>query len=366
MGNVKAKNRRMSTDQMRPRSDTAERWKEMQRAFVRKKLLQSGQPLTPEQLDERVLVLSDSGRMKEQCFGSVLRGMDDAVAAVADEREARAQGIRNRNERQVCIERMATEFDSIQNVEVKLVLCQLKRELLQSVFGAMYRYVNLKRFDYGPYHVALIVGNVVLDWDNTSLVIPRLVSAEDNWIFEGNVHQSVVGSDSFFTDLSLRAGPERTGQQFDTIVEQLTNIKMEKEQLVHELVAVAVQYNTKHTYGFFSNNCQHFVRDCLHVMGVRDKDELFDGRLRDHAAVLMKEGLKGCEEFNSHQDLDEYVRENLQNMNQSELEFCLCHYLLFHAFHKASPKEAWQCQEDTCLQSHVEKRLQDSKRIELD
>ena len=164
----------------------------------------------------------------------------------------------------------------------------------------------------------------------------------------------------------MRAGAAETGQHFDTIVEQLTNIKMEKEQLVDELVAVAVRYNTKFTYGLFSSNCQYFVRDCLHVMGIRDKEELFDGRLRDHAAVLMKEGLKGCEEFNSHQDLDDYVRENLQDMNQSELEFCLCHYLIFHAFQKASPKEAWQCQSHTCLQSHAEKRLQDLKRTELD
>ena len=363
--NSKSGNRWTEESEMNPQRQNEEERRKKGRERVRQKLLKSGHALTPEQLEEMVLVLSDRERMKERYFRPVLKSMDDAVASVADEKGAHAHGIRNRRGRDECIERLLKEFDNVQHVEVRLVLCQLNRELAQNLARTMNRYV--KNLDYGPFHAALVIGGVVLEWDDSSLVIPRPATAKDDWIFRGSVHQPVVGSGSFLKDLPLRAGAAETEKHFDTIIEQLTNVKKEKQQLVDELVDVAVRYNTKHTYGLFSHNCQFFVQECLQVLGIRDKAEMFKGRLREHAEVLMKEGLVGstCEEFNSHQELDDYVRQNLQTMNPSELELCICHYLIFHAFHKASPKEAWQCQSHTCLQSHVEKRLQDSKRTEL-
>ena len=360
-----SKSRNQQADEEETEMDPQdERRQEKNRALVRKKLQSSDLRLNSTQLDEMVLDLSDHKRMKEKYFHSILKGMDDAVALVVEEREAHADGIRNRKEMQMCDERIATELNNVQEVEVELALCELNGDFMKMVASAMHKL--MKPFDYGPHHAALVIGGVALEWDNSSLVIPRRATAEHDWAFKRNVHQPVVGSENPLKDLPLR-DRAKTGQHFDTIVEKITNIKMEKEQLVDELVAVAVRYNTKHVYRLFSHNCQHFVRDCLHVIGITDKEEVFSDRLKGHEAVLDKEGLKGstCEEFESHQDLNDYVRKNLRNMNQSELELCLSQYVFFHAFHNASPKEAWQCQEDKCLQSQVEKKLQDSKPTEL-
>ena len=354
-----SKSKKRQTDDNKMSSQEERRQEEL-RECVRKKLLKFGQS---EQLEESVLALSDCREMKETYFRSLLKEMDDAVAAVADEKKAHELGIRNLPQKQGCIRRLTNEFDNVQNVEVRLVLCQLNGALVQNLASTMHRFV--KRFDYGPYHAALIIDDVVLEWNDSSLVIPRRNTEEDDWISERNVHHPWGGSTNSLRDLPVRAEADKTRQHFDIIVEEIKHITMEKLQLIDALAEVAVQYNTKHTYGLFSNNCQHFVRDCLHVLGITNMEEVF--RLEDHKVILNKEGLKGskCEEFNSHQTLDDYVKENLQNMNESELELCICHYLHFHTFQKASPKEAWRCQSHTCLQSHVEKRLQDFKPTEL-
>lgn len=197
--NSKSGNRLTEESEMDPQRNNEEQRQKKGRENVRQKLLKSGHPLTPEQLEEMVLVLSDRERMKEKYFRSVLKSMDDAVASVADEKGAHAHGIRNLAGRDGCLERLAKEFEHVQNVEVRLVLCQLNRELAQNLARAMNKYV--KNLDYGPFHAALVIGGVVLEWDDSSLVIPRPATAKDDWIFQGNVHQPVAGSGSVLKDL---------------------------------------------------------------------------------------------------------------------------------------------------------------------
>ena len=78
-----------------------------------------------------------------------------------------------------------------QNVEVRLVFYELSGVLAKKLASALHGFVKCS--DYGSFHTALVIGGVVLEWGDWSLVIPRPATAEDDRIFKGNVHQTVVG-----------------------------------------------------------------------------------------------------------------------------------------------------------------------------
>ena len=315
--------------------------------------------------------LSNHERMKERWFGHLLRIADRAVETV--KREAtdfeEAGGFHNQADRTGSRERIAKQLRSVQSLEIRLLLYQLKDEtLLQGIAISFGRYMD--KFTYGPFHAALQIGNVILDWGPESLVIPRLQDpasayqpqggAEPGPLFEANVHQRNSDPVVMVSDIPLRAGAERTRELFNEQLDIAVDISQEKKYLIDEVVTMAVKYNTKFHYGLFTCNCQHFVVDQLSSLGITDPEKAFEGKLKQHADLLKQRGEREVEveEFNSHQELDEYVCQHLDTMEREDLEFCHCHYLLFHCWQTKRPNEgAWQCDPGTCQHRNIKQRL---------
>ena len=314
--------------------------------------------------------LSDHDRLKEKWFGHLLRITDQAVEYVRQEASDYEEvgGFHNQSEKMDSGERIRSELQPVQDLEVRLLFYQLRDEtVIHNVAKALSRHMD--NFAYGPFHAALQIGNVILDWGPGSLVIPRYQipesghegqdAAEQQPIFDASVHRRSCDPVVVVSEFPLRAGAERTRECFNNQIQIAAHISQEKKDLIDEVVTMAVKYNTKFRYGLFSCNCQHFVVDVLSSLGITEPDSIFEGKLKQHGDLLMKWGEKvKVEEFNSHQELNEHVAQHLDAMEREDLEFCHCHYLLFHSWGVRLPNEgAWQCDRDTCQHSNIKQRL---------
>ena len=312
-------------------------------------------------------ILVDKEKTKEMFFRHLIakqkKVTQEAVSGIQSDAEAYGErGFRNAEEQREAKQRVATRLREAGNLQVKVLLYELNQdEWKKSILRKVNRYV--KQFQYGPFHVALQIGDMILEWDVLSVVFPRQIthaSGPENTIFSGNVHHVEELASTQFSQISVRSDAAATIEGYTDHVNSVVELGERREILLDELARVVVLYNRKYEYGLFSCNCQHFVTDVLQVLGIKDM-ELFQGKLRvkQHLDLLTMRGTSvPFYEFNSHADLDKYVRDNFDKLSDDDLEFCHCHYLLFHAWQKKRPHiQAWQCPKHACYFTAVDLKL---------
>ena len=310
--------------------------------------------------------LSEKEKFKKQYFVPLQKRAASAMRVTFEEAKAfgrsASSGYPNESTKQGSQDRITDEIQAVKKLEVHLLLYELKDEhLKQETAKFFHKYVH--SFTFGPYHAALKIGDMVLEWDDSSLIIPRPASDKEDTtgrtlVFEANVHEGNSSSDLEIQEVPVRAGAERTLQGINKQVNYLLDITEEKEHLLDSLAHVIVMYNTKFHYGLFTCNCHHFAIEMLSAMGKEDDARLFQRKTQEHADILIKRGDKAVAEFNNHKDLDDYVTANIDTMSQEDDEFCHCHYLLFHAWNKKFPnKPAWKC-DSTCQSAKLALKIQ--------
>lgn len=286
---------------------------------------------------------------------------DDALDAVEEEvREMQLEYTHSKEIAQAA-KRGERRFSDICNLPLKLILTPLRhRRKVANVFA------SLLEMRFGPLHVALQVGNVVLEWNDSSLVTPHLCAYEDQ------VMELDIQPHSEWVEYTTRQHPEmrKAAQELDYSeqIELAYKVSAEKKILIDALIDLIIEYNKHYYYNLFDRNCQHFVLDALRVLKVRIPKEL-PGGLGEYYKTLIKGKTPSIPaEFRIHSELDEYVmrqtREGaIDSMSQHDLEFLLALYFRFHLESRAKLNdrpalEAWQCGELQCCMREVEKRIQ--------
>ena len=255
-------------------------------------------------------------------------------------------------------ERSEHRFAHLCDLPLKIVLTPLSRG-----GRIVSRFAQLLEMQFGPLHAALQVGNVVLEWNDSSLVMPHLCNFEDQLL------QSDVQGFSQWAEF--------TSQQYDKVraavtasdyrkqIELVYHVTAEKHRQIQALVDVIIKYNTTYYYNLFDRNCQHFVSDALKALGV-EKPIQFTGGLREYFKAL-KDGRSPSvlAKFADHAQLDKYVKEKEDNgemkeMTQNDLEFLLAQCFRFHLEQKSQLQDQnadlsnWVCKESTCCMERLE------------
>lgn len=333
---------------------------------VKRRLMDAYPDIPPDKATQLAEILVDQKKTREFYFQHLLRQQKKATAQArrAAEGDAAAFGVRgfhNTAERNDASQRAADQIRQVGQLQVRLLLYELKQEEWKK---AVLRKVNrLSQFQYGPFHVALLIGDVLLEWDVRGVVIPRRIKTneDEKLLFSASIHPKEELSAGHLAELRLRANSGAMAMSYSNQLNNIVELGERREILIDELARVTVLYNRKFDYGVLRCNCQTFVVDVLKVLGIENVEEAFQGKLRvkEHVDLLLKRGNdKPIFEFNSHADLDMYVRENIDRLSLEDLEFCYCHYLLFHAWHKKQPRiRAWLCPSGGCCFTNVEKRL---------
>ena len=257
-------------------------------------------------------------------------------------------------ERAMMQRRSLKRFQTVVNFPVKLILCDLQRALppFASSFAKMIQ------LEFGALHAALVIDDVVIEWDDSSLILPSVEQKE--WVFQatlcGDYNKVAEAMKPEMRDSAKKMNVPKQ-------IEQVFEATKEKQQAINQLIQLIIHYNQNHEYSVLTRNCQHFVLDAMKVLGV-EKVPQFSGVFQSYFSELTRGKSKDIiERFDTHAALDEHVDTIIQpGLSQHDLEYLLCQYFMFHvSSRKKSPhglNEDWKCEEESCRMNEIEDILE--------
>ena len=205
----------------------------------------------------------------------------------------------------------------------------------------------LLRTEYGPVHAMIKVGDVVLEWDSSNLVVPHRQEAplDDGVVLRADVRR---GSDVYQRakeSLDPNRPPLTQGEEID----RLFSSSQEMVERIKQLSELIAKYNRKYYYNVISRNCQTFVDDALKALEIQRPE--FTGIMEEHFQQVRKGNFGVPRSFATHEDLDAYVMKLQENgllpfIEFDDLQFLLQAYLQHH-------KEQ-RCERPTCKVNDLE------------
>lgn len=301
--------------------------------------------------------LIDPGLLWDNFFHEL---MDETANAVKEDLAEKELKFTHPDEVEQAKRRAERRFSSVCNFPIKLIFAPLKRhQRVANVFAAM---LNMH---FGPLHVALQVGNVVLDWDDRSLVSPSLLTYKDQ-LMELDLQPHCKWIEFTARHKSRMRKAARDLNFYEQI--ELTNILSdEKRSLLGSLILLIIQYNSYYRYDLTNRNCQHFVLDALSVLRVGIPIELSGDLGVYYLGLIRGKSLSVTSQFATHSDLDARVckkgEEAIANLPQHDLEFLLSLYFHFHLENRGKLNrdkkalELWGCEEAHCCIGEVQRLI---------
>lgn len=260
-------------------------------------------------------------------------------------------------------ERGEDRFTKLCDLPLKLILTPIR------VRGRVVsKFASLLEMQFGPLHAALQVGDVILEWNDTSLVVPHYAEHDDQLMKTDVRH---------LTDWVTFTGGEvpRVREairklDYQTQIELVYHVTSEKQRLIDNLVDVIITYNRQYYYDIIRKNCQHFVADALKALGVNQPIEFTGGLGEYFKALKSGRSLVLHTRFTDHCHLDSYVREKRENgemgdLTKNDLEYLLAQYFRYHLEQKTrmqrDSKEAelsgWSCAVKGCCMAMLEESI---------
>ena len=274
-----------------------------------------------------------------------------AVLEVTNESDASRS---NTWEQAMTQKRSLQRFQAVVNFPVKLILCDLQNALPPFVSS----FARMLQLEFGALHAALVIDNVLVEWDDGSLILPSKDQAE--WVF-----QTRLRGDYDKATQAMKSGMKDSAREidFERQIEQVFEVTKEKQLAIDQLIQVIIHYNKSYEYSVLSRNCQHFVIDAMKALGVEEIPH-FSGVFENYFTELKRGKSKNVlEKFDTHAALDEHVNTIIKpGLTQHDLEYLLCQYFMFHvSSRKKSPRgqeQDWKCEEETCRMSEIENMLE--------
>lgn len=247
----------------------------------------------------------------------------------------------NTEEREAAKEREQERFDRIAKLTLTVCLCDIgEGEASIHKDKTVISIANFLSMEYSGKHASIIVDNVLLEWNTGNIVVPRTVSNDDTFTFEGDVH----GSGDYFNRIAdLRPRIDERVKPFEEEGEILCHTLARKEEHIRKIIAVVAQYNSAFYYNMVSRNCQDFVKAVLQAVNVKGK--VFSPENEDYLQLSREGKMRVPQVFKSHEDIDSFViktdsKNGLKSLNETELSWLVKAY---ETHHGEEP-----CTEPTC------------------
>jgi hypothetical protein len=194
-----------------------------------------------------------------------------------------------------------------------LTNCLVKYDFFRSLFNPF--------FKYGTFHAALAIDNVILEWDDQSIVCPHIdvMSLLISVNIENKNYQNkfsflmnlVKNAKNFYYRLFVDS------QCFGEIATLIEN-------QLDKVADVCVHFNGYREYSLLNNNCQTFVDAVFAKLGLELK---FEGELQNVIGNLKKNGEIDFEKdgfklkdnvFTTRKQLDDFVKSGFQELEKNE------------------------------------------------
>ena len=243
------------------------------------------------------------------------------------------------------------ELARVFHLPVKLFLSRLSQPIpLYTVAGTISKFF----LEYGALHAGLIVGNIRIEWGQESIVeaLPEDDIPSDDFVGTVDVRQGHLARVANHVQKNFSLAHQQ--RRIDDKVKLIIDTAEKKKEVIGNLVRVITCYNLEKKYDLFTCNCQHFVRDALAALGIKEPPR-FSGQLKHYLERLKQGKVEVPEDFKNHDTLDAYVEQQLQaepgTLNQHDMEYLLLHYYRIHLNSMpddGADNEEWQCSVPSC------------------
>ncbi len=271
----------------------------------------------------------------------------DVILETADES---GSSFSNTWEKTMQQKRTLKRFEAVVNLPVKLILMDLQNAL--PPFASSF--ARMLQLEFGALHAALIIGDVIVEWDDTSLILP--IMEEKQWVFQARLESKY---DKFAQNMKPEMRDSAHKMDIQKQIEQIFEVTKEKQEAINQLVDLIVHYNEHYEYNVLTRNCQHFVIDAMKALGIEEVPQ-FTGVFKDYFEELKQgKSIDILDKFEDHAALDQHVNSILKpGLSQHDLEYILCQYFMFHVSCQKNSSRAqdpdWCCEEETCRMSDIE------------
>ena len=330
---------------------------------------------TETQLMAEAEALFDAKKMKEKYFQSLLDKDSDVIKDAVEEAVEvyDEEGGFTSLEFAKATERAEDRFKTICSLPVQLQFTKVgeggkKRKWFAGLAGGRTgaTFASILQCEFGALHASLDVGGIIVEWDDSSLIIPHCDGR--NPVFSTDLQQH-----SYWRQFVLRLKPRMSQTVVKTVeyrpdfndqVDVMVSVKKEKEEIVDSLISEIVLYNREKRYSLRHCNCQHFIKDAMKAVRVFEVPQ-FSGKQDEYFQCLKRgEQHSATKECRTHEDLDEYVRSNLSHLTQESMEYLLILYYDFHAQDGMKDASKWSCRKQDCQMLSLDKHL-DKQRLLL-
>lgn len=225
----------------------------------------------------------------------------------------------------------------VADLSVKLILNTI------NIHGSKFTTPIVKQLEmeYGPIHASLQVGDQILEWNTTSLVVPHGKPIRDT-VKEATLDRHTA-----------------THWQLEEEVDLLFKESAQKVLQLEKLVGVITNYNRYRYYDPLKRNCHTFVCEAAAAMGYENPSQL-NSRLNEYLDKLKTKKKRAIPNyFETHEALDTYVLERRVELSPIDREYLVCHYFQFHIVSKTDSKDpsSWQCGVPNCQSETLERQL---------
>lgn len=236
------------------------------------------------------------------------------------------------------LEKMMEEARHAENMPVSIFLTELEGlpdgSIGRFILGAL---PLGSRAQFGTLHAGIKIGPFLIDWNNSSLVIPRMdlsqivnklratIPVEDASIFSRLRSIPVLGSaiDLISTIFHYVLSSLAT----------LLSIGSTRREKLHELARTCVLYNREYQYSLHSRNCQIFTEDALRSMDLRlsvppdsELRSFLDNLRSGWDSRMVFQG----EFFCTRQQLHDFAAVRWRGLTESDRVLLRCYEQIFH------------------------------------
>lgn len=298
-------------------------------------------------LREEAEYLVNPDRIMDHFFSSFTHDMVHAKL-VEKEEDNKSELVTSRDS-----QRSQSRVEEAANFQVKLLLRYVDNDTSPPmVIGKV---ATALQMEYGPLHALLLINNeLLLEWNSSSLIVPQY--PDPNHTYEA-VTGPVLVSATVQDHLQIQRHLSQPYEDYDEF-ELIFEATSKKMQLFHNLASVIAKYNSMYYYHAIFRNCQNFVLDALTAIGCKNKPE-FGGKLKTYFTYLKT---KGCVmvDFKTHEELDDYVRQNVDNLSPENMEYLLTQYFVFHM--NSRSQLGLSCNHTDCMMELLEAKI-DHKQL---
>ena len=216
-------------------------------------------------------------------------------------------------------------------------------------------------------HAALLISDRLLEWDESSLVIPKKV----DFTKQPALTTGILYGSEWFTYIVQKRSKlnEVLTSPPDTLHENEVDLMFElttkKDGLIKSVIKSVIDYNRHKKYHNRLCNNRHFIRDVTGALGVK-KLPAFGASLKQQLEKSEQQCSQKLSRANlsTHDNLDAYVsglsEEKLHELTVVDLEYLVGKYFQFHVedWEQSLAPDQWTCQQRDCQLTRIEEQLE--------